>query len=254
MLKHWLSSLFSLSGRCVVCRHPLQPYEQDICSSCLSQLPYTNLSGHEENVLEKYFWERIPIVRATSLFTYYQGAKSHQILQYLKYKHQASIGITFGRIMARQLQDTSFFNGIDMIVPVPLASARLKKRGYNQSECLARGLQEITHLPVITEGIVRKVSNVTQTRLSHTDRRKNVEGIFRVDNPERFFDKHLLLVDDVVTTTATLTSLANAFKKGKNTRFSILTLAMSASITDVPYYTVDNREEMENQEDVIFMP
>jgi len=254
MIKHIFSSLFSFAGRCVVCQKPLRADERDICTVCLSQLPYTNLSAHPENILERYFWGRIPIIRASSLFTYTQGAKSHLILQRLKYKHQKSLGITFGRIMAKQLEQTSFFSDIDMIVAVPLATDRQSKRGYNQSEQLAVGIHEITNLPVVMDGIIRRVSNRTQTRLSHEERRRNVEDIFKIEKPERFYNKHVLLVDDVVTSTATLTSLAKAFEKGGNTVFSVLTLAMATSITDVPYHQYDENEDMENKKGEVFMP
>lgn len=242
------------NGRCAVCEQPLQAQEKDICIRCLSNLPYTNLLGTEENKLEKYFWGQIPIERATSLFTYYRGARSHEILRLLKYKNNPSIGVTFGRIMAEQLLRTSFFSTIDAIVPVPLSKERRKVRGYNQSESLAEGISEVTSLPIITEGINRIVSNVTQTRLSRLDRRNNVKGIFEVVKPERFVGKHLLLVDDVVTSASTLIELANSFKKCENIRFSILTLAMSASITEVPYYPEDNDDEADIVEDVITIP
>ena len=251
---HLFSSFLSLTGKCAVCQNPLRKEEHDICTGCLSQLPMTNLSDHEENILEKHFWGHIPIVRASSLFIYHKGADSHLLLRRLKYMHQSSIGLTLGRIMATYLQDTAFFDEIDMIVPVPLAKERLRKRGYNQSAFLAEGIHEITQLPVVSKGISRIVSNKTQTSMSYTERFHNVEGIFKVESPERFYNKHILIVDDVVTSTATIVSLANTFEKNKDTHFSILTLAMSSSITEIPYYKEDNREDMENQEDEIFMP
>jgi ComF family protein len=254
MIKHIFSSLFSYAGRCVVCQKPLCGNEKDICAVCLSQLPYTNLSDHSGNILERYFWGRVPIIRASSLFTYTQGARSHLILQRLKYKHQKSLGVTFGRIMAKQLLQTSFFKGIDMIVAVSLAPDRQGRRGYNQSEQLAIGIHEITGLPVITDGIIRKVSNRTQTKLMYEERHHNVADIFKIEKPERFHGRHILLVDDVVTSTATLTSLAMAFDGGRNTVFSVLTLAMAISITDVPYHPYEDNEDMENQEGEVFMP
>ncbi len=250
----FISPLVSFSGRCVVCRKPLRPQERDICTCCLSQLPLTHLSDHEENILEKYFWGKIPVVHASALFIYYQGADSHMILRNLKYGHQPSVGITLGRVMATYLADTSFFDSVDAIVAVPLAGDRQRHRGYNQAECLAKGIQEITRLPIVSEGIVRHISNKSQTRLSHAERYQNVDGIFKVELPERFYGKHILLVDDVVTSTATLTSLARAFGEGHHTRFSILTLAMASSITETPYYRVDNREDMENREGEVYMP
>lgn len=156
--------------------------------------------------------------------------------------------------MAKQLLQTSFFKGIDMIVAVPLAPDRQGRRGYNQSEQLAIGIHEITGLPVITDGIIRKVSNRTQTKLMYEERHHNVEDIFKIEKPERFYDRHILLVDDVVTSTATLTSLAKAFDGGRNTVFSVLTLAMAVSITDVPYHPYEDNEDMENQEGDVFMP
>ena len=243
----------SIGGRCVVCRHMLHKGEEYICVSCLADLPYTHLMAHPSNVLEKLFWEHIPIERATSLFTYYRKADSHQILRDLKYHNRPGLGCFFGRMMGRQLRDTDFFDTIDMIVPVPLARERFRKRGYNQSEMLADGLHEITGIPVRKDIVKRVVSNKTQTSLTRSERMRNVEGIFQAVKDVELEGKHILLVDDVVTSGSTMISCAKALGINNNMRFSILALAMSASVADVPYYREPDDDEWANQEGEVYM-
>ena len=113
-----------MPGRCIVCHHALHSGEHDICYQCLSTLPFTRIDGKEENLLERLFWEQIPIERASALFTYIQGAQSHQILRHLKYLSRPSVGISLGRLLARRLIGTGFFDTISLIVPVPLSALR----------------------------------------------------------------------------------------------------------------------------------
>ena len=240
-----------MPGRCIVCHHALHSGEHDICYQCLSTLPFTRIDGKEENLLERLFWEQIPIERASALFTYIQGAQSHQILRHLKYLSRPAVGISLGRLLARRLIGTGFFDTISLIVPVPLSAERMKTRGYNQAERIATGIAEVTDLPVDTTCIVRVADNKTQTSLSRQERINNVKDIFHVKYPEQYEGKHLLLVDDVVTTGSTLIACGKAF--GSNTRFSILTLALAASFSEIPYRKIVVTDETENGEGIIIL-
>ena len=240
-----------MPGRCIVCHHALHSGEHDICCQCLSTLPFTRIDGKEENLLERLFWEQIPIERASALFTYIQGAQSHQILRHLKYLSRPAVGISLGRLLARRLIGTGFFDTISLIVPVPLSAERMKTRGYNQAERIATGIAEVTDLPVDTTCIVRIADNKTQTSLSRQERINNVKDIFHVKYPEQYEGKHLLLVDDVVTTGSTLIACGKAF--GGNTRFSILALALAASFSEIPYRKIVVTDETENGEGIIIL-
>jgi ComF family protein len=140
----------------------------------------------------------------------------------LKYNDRPDIGIVLGRMMANELQDSGFFEGIDMLVPVPLAPRRERQRGYNQSRQLALGISEISGLPVSDCAVRRTVFKGSQTELSRWDRQENVEDVFRLRDADVLNRRHVLLVDDIVTTGATVTACARELLKVDGVRLSIL--------------------------------
>lgn len=200
--------------------------EEYICSGCNSLLPRTNLHLEKENEIEKRFWGKVEIERATAFFYYSKGSDYRKILHHLKYRRCKEIGEVMGRYFAKELISTDFFEGIDLIIPVPLHPKRMKARGYNQSEWIAKGISRITLIPLDTKSLKRNANNQTQTRRSVFDRWKNVENIFELTNYQDLEGKHILLIDDVLTTGATLVSCAMTIKNRPNTKVSILTLAV----------------------------
>ena len=130
-----------------------------------------------------------------------------------------------GRLMAEELKATSFFDGIDLIVPIPLSRKKKRQRGYNQSDWIAWGISEAIGIPTDTTSVVRTKSNPSQTTLDHRQRRENVRDIFAVRHPESLEGRHILLVDDVITTGATMLSCAEAIARACRVRFSVLSLA-----------------------------
>ena len=219
--------------KCPICGHRLGGWREAICTQCLSTLPHTLYHRWRGNLLEQRFYGLVPIERATSYFFYTPKSLVHSILYELKYYGNTRMGIEMGRCMATHIQaeDANFFEGIELIIPVPLASKRMKQRGYNQSAMIAKGISETTGIPVGNESLVRTVENPTQTLLKNRNQRwENVKGIFAVNQQEvhRIEGKHILLVDDVITTGATLASCAQAIKSAvPNCRISIATLAMA---------------------------
>ena len=181
-----------------------------------------------DNPVEKLFWGKIPLERATSYFLYHKGSNFRHILHLLKYEGRSDIGRTMGRFIAEEIAGSGFFDGIDAIVPVPLHPRKLRARGYNQSECLASGIADVTGIELDVQAVKRCVHSQTQTRKSAYERWENVAGIFRVDHPERYAGKHILLVDDVLTTGSTVTACADAFAGVEDLRISVLTLAKAA--------------------------
>ena len=229
LIKDWLYSFLSLwfPRCCVVCGGSLAKGEECICTMCNINLPRTDYHLRKDNPVEKLFWGKFPLERATSFFFYRKGSDFRQVLHQLKYGGQKEIGAIMGRYMASELQASGFFHGVDVIIPIPLHKKKQQIRGYNQSEWIARGISAITSIPVETSGVVREKNTETQTRKSLFERWENVDGIFHLVTPEFFVGKHILIIDDVLTTGATTVACASAFEKADRVRISVLTLAMA---------------------------
>lgn len=210
---------------CITCGDALSTGEECLCFPCLQNLPKIRYTPSEANEIEKRFWGKIPIEHATSYFHYTKGSDFDKILFELKYHGKKEIGEIMGRYMSKSLLDSGFFQGIDIIVPIPLHKKRYKKRGYNQSEWLAKGVSAITRIPMNITSVKRTIPNSTQTHKNKWDRWEDVQNIFTIISPDEIQGKHILLVDDVLTTGATLISCASAIMKVQGVKISILTLA-----------------------------
>lgn len=229
LIKDWLYSFISLlfPRCCVVCGRSLAKGEECICAMCNINLPRTNYHLQKDNQVEQLFWGKIPLERATSFFFYRKGSDFRQILHQLKYGGQKEIGAIMGRYMASELTVSGFFEGIDVIIPVPLHKRKQRIRGYNQSEWIARGISAVTGIRIDTEVIVRRKHTDTQTRKSTFERWENVDGIFELHHAESLKGKHLLVVDDVLTTGATTVACASRLMEIEGVRISVLTLAVA---------------------------
>lgn len=209
---------------CAICGTRLNTSEQKVCTNCLLTMPYVGEMDFVDNPITRLFWGKIPIERGFSYIHYSRGDNSHKLLMQLKYAHRLDVGRWAGRIIAGELLPKGFFDGIDCIVPVPLHWRRRLKRGYNQSEQIARGVASVTRLPLLKSHVCRIRNNETQTHKSADERMRNVENLFRVVRPIPYH--HILIIDDVLTTGATLYSCAKAILDAQpDTRISILTLA-----------------------------
>ena len=179
--------------------------------------------------MEKELWGKFPIERASAYLYYSKGGDVKKLLTDLKYRGNADLGSFLGRCMTREMLSSGFFQGVDGIIPVPLHPRKQKIRGYNQSIMLANGISSVTNIPVWTDLLVRTQYTQTQTRKGSYERWLNVKDMFECTSPERLRDKHVLLVDDVFTTGATLVACADAFRQIPGLRFSVLTLAIASS-------------------------
>ena len=231
MVSFWHRLLDLISPRlCVVCGQRLTVSEDIICSRCNFHLPRTGFHLNPyENEMAKMFWHLLPIERATALFYYESHSETANILYELKYKGHPEIGEVMGRIIAKELQPSGFFDGIDGIVPVPLAKKRQRQRGYNQSLEIARGISETTSLPIYNKVVKRKAFEDSQTHKGRWERNENVEGVFELKDPSAIQGKHLLIIDDVVTTGATVISCAKELCKAGNIKVSVLALGFAKS-------------------------
>lgn len=216
---------------CAGCGRRLASSEKHLCCACLRELPRTNYHLMQTSPLEQMFWGHIPINRATALF-FFAGDSPRSAIHRLKYRNEPQIGEYLGQVLAEEISESGFFEGIDCIVPVPLATRRLLSRKYNQCDWIANGVSRQTGIPVVHDAVRRIRNNKTQTRLSTEERWENVEGIFQLVRPESVAGKHVLLLDDVVTTGATTISCAQTLMKaGGDMQFSVAALAMAGEKT-----------------------
>lgn len=221
---------FTAPRLCVMCDKRLSTGEEYICGVCQIHIPRTFFHLQPlDNIMAKMFWGQIPIERATAMFLYLPQSDSSKIVYNLKYNHKPEIGIVMGRMMAKEALASGFFEGIDLIVPVPLTPNRKKQRGYNQSEMLARGISEISGIETSTKIVERKNFKESQThQMSRQGRMENVDGQFILtSNAKDLTGKHILIVDDVATTGATIIACATAMKNIQGIRFSVMTLAFT---------------------------
>lgn len=203
----------------------MSPGEEVLCVRCQADLPRVRTISFEENDIARIFWGLVPIEKGISFFHYTPHSPYSRILFELKYHNHPEVGKTMGRMMAEELKATSFFDGIDLIVPIPLSRKKERQRGYNQSDWIAWGISEATGIPTDTTSVVRTKSNPSQTTLDHRQRRENVRDIFAVRHPGSLEGRHILLVDDVITTGATMLSCAETIARACRVRFSVLSLA-----------------------------
>lgn len=230
LVRLWFLSLLRLffPRQCPVCGCLLQEGEAGICLRCNMDMPRTGYHQLRDNPMERMLWGKMPLERATAYFFYRKGSDFRRIVHQMKYNGRQDLAETMGRLLAQELLPSGFFQGIDLLLPVPLHPAKERKRGYNQSERLAQGIAAVTAIPIDNSSVTRLADTETQTRKSAYERWENVEGIFRLLRPERFGEgQHILLIDDVFTTGATITACADAFQGIEGLHISVLTLCIA---------------------------
>lgn len=224
------SPLFHLfyPHNCIGCGSDVIDKENFLCLECINDLPHTNFAMHANNPLEKKFWGRISLTSAMSEFYFSKESIIQNMIHELKYRGNKKAGFYFGNLMGKSLLNSNRFD-IDYLIPLPLFESKEKMRGYNQSTILCNGISDIINKPVIKNNVIRKVFTETQTKKHRIERWRNVEDIFFVTDAKALEGKHILLVDDVITTGATLDACGTEILKIKNVKLSIATLAMALS-------------------------
>ncbi len=210
---------------CAACRESLMANEYLICTSCRFNLPYTNFHLQPDNIVAQQFWGKIKLEGAYALFYFTKGGKIQNVLHQFKYKGVKQIGNLLGNIAGEQLIKSKVFNSVDLIIPVPLHKKRMWERGYNQSACFAEGLSEKLNAVVENNNLVRVTATETQTHKSRFARFENMQEVFTVKSPEKLVNKHVLLVDDVITTGSTLEACSVQLLKIPGLKLSIATIA-----------------------------
>lgn len=215
---------------CKLCGCRLAENEETICARCTSQLPLTDdhLAPYD-NDTARILWGRLDIERATAFMHYQPNSLPAQLIYILKYGNCPDIGVWLGEQMADFFAPYGLFDGIDAIVPIPIHKRRERERGYNQSQEIARGIADITNIKVCKNVVERIRYTTSQTQLSHTERASNVEDAFDLVRPDAIEGKHILLVDDIITTGATLAACGNTLGKACGVKISVMTVGRTGS-------------------------
>jgi len=212
---------------CLLCEHPLMSGEQYVCLNCLYELPTIFEASFRENKTADRFLGKIEFERAASGFRYTKDSSIQKALELLKYKGEKEIGRCLSRVSALRLSEQGFFKDIDALIPVPLHKKKQKKRGYNQSEWIAKGISEVTSIPVNTDILGRTVHNASQTTKNLWHRWGNAQGLFELKSTVGCSGMHLLLVDDVLTSGSTLEACGQALLQIPDVRISFFALALA---------------------------
>jgi ComF family protein len=211
----------------MACEAPLYKGEHSFCLHCRSELPRTGYHHKADNPVARLFYGRVPLHAAASFLTFHKAGKVQRLIHHLKYKGQQQVGVDAGVLYGSELRESPLFADVDTIVPIPLHPSRERQRGYNQATCFGSGLAQAMGARLDVTSLVRTSVTSTQTRKSRFERWKNVEEVFLLRNPESLAGKHILLVDDVVTTGATLEACAQELLKIPNVRVSVATIAVA---------------------------
>ena len=224
-----LGQLFSLffPRLCAACGRSLIPAEELLCIGCISDLPKSGYWLREHNILTELFGASpdLYIKHAASFLYYSKESPYHSLLHRLKYKGETPIAIELGRWFGIEIKQAPLYHTIDAIIPVPLHPKKEKKRGYNQSRLFAQGIADQTGWALESEVLKRIRHTSTQTKLNREERQKNVAGAFALKEQERISGKHILLVDDVLTTGSTLHTCASVLLQAPECKVSIATIA-----------------------------
>ncbi|MEZ5046866.1 MAG: ComF family protein [Chitinophagaceae bacterium] len=210
---------------CAACHAHLSNSEKDLCFACLQLLPKTSFHLQKNNPVEQKLFGRVDIQRGTALFYFSKESRMQEILHAIKYKKQFSLAEKMGWLMANEFQNSDWLHDIDCIIPIPLSFQKEKVRGYNQSALLAKAFAEKVNIPILQHAIKRIKNTETQTKKSKLERLQNVQDAFEWQKNQTIQNKHILLIDDVITTGATLESCIQAIQKSTSNKVSILALA-----------------------------
>lgn len=210
---------------CICCGNLLLKSEYHVCNYCFVNLPKSNFHSEQNSELDKIFYGRANIAKAGSFLLFEKSGKIQKILHSIKYQGNTELAEQMGIWYGNILKSDVVFSSIDLIIPVPLHSDKLKQRGFNQSEEFAKGLSKALNVPLMAGNLVRKEYTSTQTKKSKIERWENVKDKFELLEPEQLNSKKILLVDDVITTGATIDACYQALSKSESPQVFIASLA-----------------------------
>ena len=228
-VKRWGYDLMGLlfPNACNACGTPLYYSEHLICTKCLYDLPFTDYHIHADNRVAKQLWGRLSLNAAMAMLYFRKHSKVQNLIHNLKYNNKTEVGVLLGNKLGERLKFSPLYQDIDLIIPVPLHLKKLRIRGYNQSLYIAEGISQILDVPFSEAELIRSAATESQTKKSRYKRYENMQDVFKVVKPEQLSRKHILLIDDVITTGATLEACANELLKNGVAKVSIAALAFA---------------------------
>ena len=212
---------------CCGCGSDILSRETVLCMRCMTALPETGFELHEDNPVEKKFWGRISLERATAQYYFTRESLMQRLMHQFKYKGNKELGLQLGALMGASIKKSGRFH-VDALIPLPLFSVKEKKRGYNQAAILCEGMAESLQVPVLKDVVIRSHHTETQTKKGRIERWQNMDSKFMLLQPEALSNKNLLLVDDVITTGATLEACGAELLKSENVTLSIAALCYAS--------------------------
>lgn len=212
---------------CCCCYKPLVGETGGLCVSCQLHLATSDYAGRKDNPAEQRLAGRIPFESATSYLLFTHDSITQSLLHAIKYRQGTRVAHSMGRVLGQSISASGRFDDVDLIIPVPLHLMKLWRRGYNQSALLCYGMAETFPRPVVENRLIRKVNTSTQTHKGRQQRIDNMQDVFSVRRPDTLRGKHILLVDDVLTTGATMEACWLALQGIPGIRISIATLAIA---------------------------
>lgn len=227
LLNHIINLLFPRV--CAACGNILLEGEHTVCTTCRFLLPKTGYENNPNNPLAQMFYGQMPFNAVMAEFFFSKTGKVQHLIHGLKYHHCRENGIFLGQEIGKSLQNATDYQGLDFIIPIPLHPKKEKIRGYNQSHVISEGISEILGVPIAEHCLVRSVFTDTQTKKSREERYQNVKDIFELKNAEKLRNKHVLLVDDVLTTGATLMSAGKALFDVEGIKINVATVACASN-------------------------
>lgn len=212
---------------CKICGNTLFTNEEFVCTKCFLHLPETHFNSAIDNPVTRIFWGRVPLKTGTARYFYRKDGAAQKLIHLLKYQGHKDIGLFLGNQLGASISDSSEFNSVDVIIPIPLHHKKFRRRGFNQSELIAEGIREITNIEIDTKAVFRAASSETQTKRSAYKRWENVSGIFKLADDNNLRNKHVLVVDDVITTGSTMEACLNALMPIEGISLSVAAIAYS---------------------------
>lgn len=210
---------------CLICGQAGLTREEQVCLTCHYHLAKTKDWIQKENAFTERFWGRLQIENGAAYYQFVKGGLTQSLLHQLKYNGKKDLGIYVGQLFGSVLKEGNYFNGVDMIIPVPLHSKKQHIRGYNQSTLFAKGLAQELGIPFREKILIRTLNASSQTQKTRMERFNNMVAAFEVTAPQLIINQHILLVDDVLTTGATLEACGSCLLKVPGTRLSMATIA-----------------------------
>jgi ComF family protein len=212
---------------CLICGNSLFRHEKVVCTKCFLHFPETGFQIHHENPVSRLLWGRIPMEAATALYYYRKKGSIQKLIRLLKYNGHREVGLFLGHLLGDAIGDDSRFHKIETIIPVPLHPKKLKVRGYNQAALIAEGMSEVLKIPVESNALIRKRATATQTKKTRYTRWENVSDIFQINPEIKSMSKHILIVDDVITTGATMEACLQELSSFMETKLYAAAVAFS---------------------------